>query len=59
MAAPRYQGRPVYFSDVIVRRDSPAMVFDDLRGAAVFLASRASEFVTGQTLFVDGGFSAG
>jgi NAD(P)-dependent dehydrogenase (short-subunit alcohol dehydrogenase family) len=33
--------------------------FDDLRGAAVFLASRASDYVTGQTLFVDGGFSAG
>jgi gluconate 5-dehydrogenase len=30
----------------------------DFRGAAVFLASRASDFVTGQTLFVDGGFSA-
>jgi len=33
--------------------------FADLRGAAVFLASRASDYVTGQTLFVDGGFSAG
>ena len=33
--------------------------FEDLRGAAIFLASRASDFVTGQTLFVDGGFSAG
>jgi gluconate 5-dehydrogenase len=32
---------------------------DDLRGAAVFLASPASDYVTGQTLFVDGGFSAG
>ncbi len=31
----------------------------DLRGAAVFLASRASDYVTGQILFVDGGFSAG
>lgn len=31
----------------------------DLAGAAVFLASRASDYVTGQTLFVDGGFSAG
>lgn len=31
----------------------------DLWGAAVFLASRASDYVTGQTIFVDGGFSAG
>lgn len=28
----RYQGRPVYFSDVIVRRDSPYQTFTDLRG---------------------------
>jgi gluconate 5-dehydrogenase len=31
---------------------------DDLRGITVFLTSRASDFVTGQTLFVDGGMSA-
>ena len=32
---------------------------DDLRGTAIYLASRASDYVTGQTIFVDGGFSAG
>jgi len=31
---------------------------DDLTGAAVYLASAASDFVTGQTLFVDGGWVA-
>ena len=30
----------------------------DLRGTAIYLASRASDYVTGQTIFVDGGFSA-
>ena len=29
----RYQQRPVYYSDVIVRHDSPFASFDDLRGA--------------------------
>ena len=28
---------------------------DDLQGAAIFLASQASNFVTGQTIRVDGG----
>ena len=32
---------------------------EDMIGAAVFLASQASAWMTGQTLFVDGGFSAG
>lgn len=30
----RYQGRPVYFSDVVIRRDRPFRSFFDLRGAS-------------------------
>jgi phosphonate transport system substrate-binding protein len=33
MAGERYGGRPVYFSDVVVRRDSPYTTFAELRGA--------------------------
>jgi phosphonate transport system substrate-binding protein len=33
LRGPRYGGRPVYFSDVIVHRDSPFYSFADLRGA--------------------------
>ena len=32
---------------------------EELAGAAVFLASSAANFVTGQVLYVDGGFTAG
>jgi gluconate 5-dehydrogenase len=33
-------------------------VLDDLVGPALFLCSPASDYVTGQVLFVDGGFTA-
>lgn len=39
----------------LVRTGEPA----DLVGAAIFLASRASAYMTGQMVFVDGGLSAG
>ncbi len=44
-----------------VRRTTPARRWgevSDLAGAAIFLASPASDFVTGQTIYVDGGFLA-
>jgi len=54
----RVDGHP--FNDFIVQR-TPAGKWgdpDDLKGAAVFLASKASDFVTGQVLYVDGGILA-
>ncbi len=39
---------------MVGRNGEPA----DFAGVAVFLASRASDYVTGQTLYVDGGFAA-
>jgi NAD(P)-dependent dehydrogenase (short-subunit alcohol dehydrogenase family) len=39
---------------MVGRNGQPA----DFAGVAVFLASRASDYITGQTLYVDGGFSA-
>ncbi|MBX3665442.1 MAG: PhnD/SsuA/transferrin family substrate-binding protein [Burkholderiales bacterium] len=34
MALPRYAGAPVYYSDIVVRRDSPYRDFAGLRGSA-------------------------
>ena len=31
---------------------------EELEGTVIFLASRASDFITGQTIFVDGGWTA-
>jgi gluconate 5-dehydrogenase/2-deoxy-D-gluconate 3-dehydrogenase len=31
-------------------------VSDDLAGAVVFLASEASAYITGQTIYIDGGY---
>jgi NAD(P)-dependent dehydrogenase (short-subunit alcohol dehydrogenase family) len=39
---------------MVGRNGEPA----DFAGVAVFLASRASDYITGQTLYVDGGFAA-
>ncbi len=35
MAAGRYAGAPVYYSDLVVRSDSPYRTFTDLRGASL------------------------
>ncbi len=54
----RVDGHP--FNDFIVGR-TPAGRWgdpDDLQGAAIFLASEASNFVNGQVLYVDGGILA-
>ncbi|MEK7986793.1 SDR family oxidoreductase, partial [Burkholderia contaminans] len=48
------------FSDWLCKR-TPAGRWgrvDELCGAAIFLASAASDFVNGQTLFVDGGLTS-
>lgn len=54
----RVDGHP--FNDFIVGR-TPAGRWgdpDDLQGAAIFLASKASDFVNGQIIYVDGGILA-
>ncbi len=54
----RKPGEPL--NDYIIRR-TPAGRWgtpEDLVGAALFLASPASDFVTGQILYVDGGVTA-
>lgn len=54
----RVDGHP--FNDFIVNRTPAAKWGDpnDLAGAAIFLSSRASDFVNGHILYVDGGILA-
>jgi gluconate 5-dehydrogenase len=54
----RVDGHP--FNDFIVGR-TPAGRWgdpDDLQGAAIFLSSKASDFISGQIIYVDGGILA-
>ncbi|RUA18783.1 MAG: gluconate 5-dehydrogenase, partial [Flavobacteriia bacterium] len=54
----RVDGNP--FNDFIIQR-TPAGRWgnpEDLAGTAVFLASKASDFVNGQVIYVDGGILA-
>ncbi|WP_396635261.1 gluconate 5-dehydrogenase [Maribacter sp. R86514] len=54
----RVDGHP--FNDFIINR-TPAAKWgdpDDLAGAAIFLASKASDFVNGHVVYVDGGILA-
>ncbi|MFG6687272.1 gluconate 5-dehydrogenase [Mariniflexile sp. HNIBRBA6329] len=54
----RVDGHP--FNDFIISRTPAARWGDpeDLAGAAIFLASKASDFVNGQVVYVDGGILA-
>jgi len=54
----RVDGHP--FNDFIVNRTPAAKWGDpeDLAGAAIFLSSKASDFVNGHTLYIDGGILA-
>ncbi len=45
----------LHASKTMIGRNGKA---EDLHGATVFLASEASAYVTGQCLYVDGGYSA-
>jgi phosphonate transport system substrate-binding protein len=47
----RFQGRPVYFSDVIVRSESPYRSFEDLRGCSWSFNDRDSQSGYGITRY--------
>ena len=51
LAGPRSGGKPIYFSDVIVHRDSPYREFADLRGASWSFNERLSHSGFGITRY--------
>ena len=57
MTAPVHS-MPQFYDEIVLR--TPAGPMDEpkeIAGTAVYLASRASDFVTGDTIRVDGGFA--
>ncbi len=64
----RPDGFRQHLSEKVIQRNKESLLANiplgrfggpnDLKGAAIFLASDASDFVTGHTLVVDGGQSA-
>jgi len=54
------QTQPALYEQVL-RRTALGRLgeIDDITGALVFLASDAARFITGQTLYIDGGYTAG
>lgn len=61
---PTQMTTPIYANPETVARNAAQTAvgrngeLQDLDGVSVFLASRASDYLTGQTLYLDGGFSA-
>src|SRR5204862_2627829 len=52
MNGERYQGQPIYFSDVVVRHESPVGCLRDLRGAAWAYNERTSQSGYGLPCYV-------
>ena len=53
------KARPVNRSGLMILALGRLGEVEDVTGVLVFLASSAAGFVTGQTIYVDGGYTAG